>query len=222
MFGVGVVEGGDDLVDEGQRRHPPESCDVDEILRGAGPLASDRPQLIDGAKVLGVDRCPSGRPRSPVDERLSHPSLVCGPFGASGPQFVGRRHDRCRAELEQLDEWAHPPRVAAAPLGAGEHELVSGTGGGDVQQASLLRCGGDRRRAAVRHEARLRSGDDDRRPLATLGGVEREQLDAALAVVAEWICGDEPRAKRRSVSLRLLTEEVDDRHGQHSLRLGGG
>ena len=56
---------------------------------------------------------------------------------------------------------------------------------------------GDRRRRTVRDEPGLDAGHHDRRPLPTLGAVEREQLDTERFLLVERVGRGDPRTQRR-------------------------
>ncbi len=70
---------------------------------------------------------------------------------------------------------------------------------------------------AVRDEPGLGAGDHDDRPLATLGGVERQQLDAGpVDAVGERIGDGQPRPQGGAVAEGLVAQEVEDGRGDPS------
>ena len=142
----------------------------------------------------------------------------CSGRGSDRSSGGGGAADR-GGRVDAGDQRARLAAVAAAPRRPREHEVIGGPRDGDVQQAGLLgpRLGG--RRRAVRHEPGLDAGDDDGRPLPALGGVEREDLDAADAVgLGERVRRRDPRAQRGAVAERLVAQELE--HGRGDLALG--
>ena len=123
----------------------------------------------------------------------------------------------CLDRDERGDQRARLALVAAAAGAPRDDQLIGRPGQGDVQQARLLGALGPGRRRTDRHESGLDAGDVHRVPLAALGAVEREELDAAIVAEVERIGRRDPRSVRRAVAERLFAEELEHRVGDSNL-----
>ena len=78
----------------------------------------------------------------------------------------------------------------------GQDEAARGASDGDVAQPAFLldgtlRVGRSLQRAAVREALLLESDDNDRRPLASLGAMDRHQLDRRVRVAKPGEAGED-------------------------------
>ena len=154
--------------------------------RSTAPRAAARPPWPSGPATPTARRAP-GRPagRSPSCAARTAPARAAG------------------VDVEPGDQGARPPGVAAAPPGPGDDEAVRWPWSGRRAGAAPPRpAAAFVRGRAVGDEPGLDAGDDDRRPLPALGGVERQQLDAGEVGVVERVGRRHPPPERRPVARR--------------------
>ena len=179
------------------------------------------PEAGDGGQRLG--RLGDGRRRSPPSSPSEHSSAGsipaaraarsrharsssierCSAVGARRPQLGRHGVAGGRLDVELGDQRARLRWLAAAAARPRDDEAVHRPGSArraSSRASSALAA--DRRRRTVRNEPGLDAGDDDGRPLPTLGAMEREQLDAGVVRAIELAVVDDPPAQADAVAER--------------------
>ena len=123
-------------------------------------------------------------------------------------------------QVDVADERAHGAGVAAATCCPGDDEPIGRTGERHVEQAGLLGLGGGRARRLVGHEAALDTGHRHRVPLASLRGMEREEIDPVGGGVVEGVRRCDPCAEGGAVAERLFAKESERRGSDAALGIG--